>query len=453
MDTEISIETTQKCTRVFDLTQKTRPLGSFEIGQRKKNICLNTKKISGFDAETTETEIKDRATFLLDEENEKKLLKSRPEIQGDYLGKRQEKEPEPVKMKKEKLSRKNSIFQKKLLVKDSFEAGENKVATIHRNTGLSRAFIKKTLFDLQKLGELSHSSSEASDGVVEKIRSAVITARAATGNPFFTVGSVQRTLKIRGVDASRKLITSEFKRQGLRWTTINSKKCSKQRKDLSNHKESLSASLKLLDKNLLENSDIQVLFSDEIIFNLKSIPRKRWRKIDDLKKLASRAFSRSILYCCVTCTLETIFSVQFFEKQLTSIDYLYFIYSTLELFYSKNLSKTPVIFNDQATWHRGSAIQASPIWPVLHFNTPGLYQLNYIENIFSYIKAQFRMRPFAPNLEAEINNIVRIFHKARKSILQRGFYRNHLRAIIKYSRFLEVCKKETEAAGNIDEEQ
>ena len=66
------------------------------------------------------------------------------------------------------------------------------------------------------------------------------------------------------------------------------------------------------------------------------------------------------------------------------------------------------------------------------FNEPRMFQLNIIENAFSFVRDAFRKRPQVDTMEEEAREIVRIFFDEENQKRFRGVLRNHLRQLIKY---------------------
>ena len=66
------------------------------------------------------------------------------------------------------------------------------------------------------------------------------------------------------------------------------------------------------------------------------------------------------------------------------------------------------------------------------FNEPRMFQLNIIENAFSFIRGMFRKRPQVDTMEEEAREIVRIFFDQDNERRFKGLMRNHLRQLIKY---------------------
>jgi hypothetical protein len=68
----------------------------------------------------------------------------------------------------------------------------------------------------------------------------------------------------------------------------------------------------------------------------------------------------------------------------------------------------------------------------IFINVSMMFQLNLIENAFSFMRAAFRKRPHFDTVEEEITHLARLFFDPGNEKRFRGVYRNHLRTLTKY---------------------
>jgi hypothetical protein len=76
-------------------------------------------------------------------------------------------------------------------------------------------------------------------------------------------------------------------------------------------------------------------------------------------------------------------------------------------------------------------VQGSSANKFLYFNEPRMFQLNIIENAFSFIRSGFRRRPFVETMEEEAIQIINLFFEEKNALRFTGLVRNHLRQLIK----------------------
>ena len=90
------------------------------------------------------------------------------------------------------------------------------------------------------------------------------------------------------------------------------------------------------------------------------------------------------------------------------------------------------VLADNASWHKSKLIKESDVMRFLFFNEPGQYRLNIIENSFSAIRLDYRSRPETERLLKELEQIGKAFASPRNRERFKGYYRNHLRALMSY---------------------
>ena len=136
-----------------------------------------------------------------------------------------------------------------------------------------------------------------------------------------------------------------------------------------------------------------------------------------------------MLTAIALCSTKGFVAVQVYSKEVTGIDFLYFMNKAIA---SLPLGKTYSCLLDNASWHRSAILASSEVSKFFFFNEPRMFQLNIIENAFSFVRSAFRKRPVVDTMEEEAKEIVRIFFDEENERRFRGFLRNHLRQLIKY---------------------
>ena len=124
-----------------------------------------------------------------------------------------------------------------------------------------------------------------------------------------------------------------------------------------------------------------------------------------------------------------LWATQLYKKEVTGLDFLYFINNIISSL-PRRWSYT--ILTDNASWHHAGVVQGLSSNKFLYFNEPRMFQLNIIENAFSFIRSEFRRRPFVETLEEEAVQIINLFFEETNVQRFTGLLRNHLRQLIKY---------------------
>jgi hypothetical protein len=147
-----------------------------------------------------------------------------------------------------------------------------------------------------------------------------------------------------------------------------------------------------------------------------------------------RAVPDTTLTAIALCSLDKFEAVQIHKGEITGKDFLHFLVEAI--------SRLPprrhyTIIADNATWHHASTVSKSTAGKFLFFNEPKMFQLNVIENAFSYVRHAFRIRPTVETLEEEARNIVNIFFDEENIERFKGYFRQHLRNL---QEFLQIQK-------------
>ena len=183
----------------------------------------------------------------------------------------------------------------------------------------------------------------------------------------------------------------------------------------------------------LSDPNTVILYIDEMKFPLYQTSERRWQHRDSVPEEGiiynRRAYFHEMLTAVALCSLEKFEAVQLFKREINGHDFLYFLNTAIA-----NLppGKHYTIIADNATWHTSEAVRQCTASKFLYFNEPHMFQLNIIENAFSFVRHAFRKRPIVETAEEEAASIMRIFFDAGNKKRFRGLMRNHLRQLEKF---------------------
>ena len=172
-----------------------------------------------------------------------------------------------------------------------------------------------------------------------------------------------------------------------------------------------------------------VIYIDEVHFPLYQTAERRWTldlQGEDLF-YNRRPVEETKLSVVAACDLTGFIAIQVFQKEVTSYDFLCLLQSMLERFKS---DERVTVLADNATWHTSPKVMQSKAGSYLHFNVPGLFRVNAIENAFSWVRAEFRKRPLVHSLAEETRLLLEIFFSRENAKRFIGIHKNHLRQML-----------------------
>ena len=323
------------------------------------------------------------------------------------------------------LSKKDKVNRKRELVKACIlkQAVPNlRAAARFANAHVSVA--KRVFDELNLFGDITSyqynnvKSQEETTALEEDI------SRIEDG--FMTVADLKR----RHPSFSRKAILKHLHAQGYRYRLLP--------KNMRNPEQRIinSTSVCRLISHMTQaitDPNTTILYIDEMKFPLYQTSERRWQHPDS-------ALQDSIIYnrrtahdrsltAIALCSLEKFEAVQIFEREINGDDFLYFLNAAIA---HLPAGRHYTIIADNATWHNSEAVRRSKASDYLYFNEPRMFQLNIIENAFSFVRCGFRKRPIVVTVEEEAKNILRIFFDPVNKKRFRGLVRNHLRQLEKF---------------------
>lgn len=180
-----------------------------------------------------------------------------------------------------------------------------------------------------------------------------------------------------------------------------------------------------------QSPDKELLYTDEMKFPLNQTPNFIWKSKDDDEEYYNNRADNLQLTAIVLCSTTNFISVQFFVDEVTAIDFIYFM--------QESVSRLPEdkqysVILDNATWHKAAAVQSTDVWRFLAFNEPHQFRINLIENSFSGVRQMWRQRAEVDTLGKEMQLLIDIFSDDKNEERFKGYYFNHLRAMLSYFR-------------------
>lgn len=259
------------------------------------------------------------------------------------------------------------------------------------------------------------------DGIISEVIS-------DSNQPYFSISLLKRKLHARGFKCSPKFISRILKRKGLRWLPIKPLPVPQPRVIKTKEKERLHYLTNYLAQAAIDES-ITMIFQDEIFLGLDQSPLMVWRKGKRFYRPTVRMNSKLMLYCCVATKYTKIVALQVFTKPMTAQDFSGFLVSTYAALKRSDPGLRHAVFMDNASFHTGLCMKNHPLEGIIIYNLPGLYMLNYIENIFSMFRYFFRSRPVVDTREQELQEIVKIAFRCNRLIPKSRYFYNHIRAV------------------------
>ena len=181
----------------------------------------------------------------------------------------------------------------------------------------------------------------------------------------------------------------------------------------------------------LNSPNCDMLYIDEMHFNLRQTALHRWTKksVRDLGVVNQRDTQDIKLTVIAMCSTRRFEFIQVFRRDINSKDFVYFLDVSLSLL---PRDKKYSILADNAKWHLSDTVKQFKAFKYLSFNVPRMFQLNMIENAFSYVRHAFRCRPLVETIEDETKLLVDMFFDEKNDARFEGYHRNHLRNLRKY---------------------
>jgi len=249
---------------------------------------------------------------------------------------------------------------------------------------------------------------------------------------------------------SRKWILKHLHRTGYRYHKLpKRRRVEKSKRYRSKH---VLAVVSHLAQSLVNNT-VSTYYIDEVHFPLEQTATSHWTRDSEICQemvYNRRQVEPTKVSTIAMCNLEKIVAVQFFTKDITADDFLYFVQEALcRLHHASKVT----ILADQASWHTAESISSARAIKFLHLNAPGLFESNAIENCFSFIRAGFRKRPLVSSVDQEARLLLEIFFDPNNPKRLAGIARNHIRTLLSllYHHHMSIVTQaegEDEASSN-----
>lgn len=237
-------------------------------------------------------------------------------------------------------------------------------------------------------------------------------------------------LKRQHPNFSRKRILRELRRTGHRWRRVSLPRPNPPPKTFSSH--NICRVISHISQILYERKKpVRMLYVDEMKFPLRQNSYFHWGKVKkkDPMVFGQRPVQDIELTVIALCSTKRFLAVQVFSTAIRGPDFACFLNDAVQ---QLPQSFQYSILADNATWHVSEFVRKQEVNKFIFLNEPGMYRLNLIENAFSYIRDAFRKRPLVHTLAEETRMIVNMFFDEKSTRRFEGYYRHHIRQLIKY---------------------
>ena len=178
----------------------------------------------------------------------------------------------------------------------------------------------------------------------------------------------------------------------------------------------------------LHDPDTEVYYVDEMKFPLNQTPTNHWSDRNRPDELVwGQRVSKTTLTAIAICSIRRFEAVQLYKAEVNGWSFKFFIEAFVN---SLPVNKRYLIVLDNATWHKAGAMTNLKVQEFFLYNEPQQYQLNMIENCFSYIRPLFRKRPLVHTIEEEAKQIANLFFDRDIEEKFVSFFRNHIRSLL-----------------------
>ena len=329
------------------------------------------------------------------------------------------------------LSRKDRVnlkreFRKKVI---DNRAARN-IAEIAKASKSHRSTVKSVMRELDRCGEVSkyEYNNLKSEAELEALNKTI----EEESKGFLTVSQVKR----KHPQFSRKRILKTLQAKNLRYRLMP--------------KNRLNPVVRIVNSTnvcnvishiaqAMADPNTTLLYCDEMHLALTQTAEKRW--------VDKNAGQREELYynrrpaldyklnVIAMCSVHRFVAVQVFERAVNANDFLYFLSTAIG---QLDPTRSYTVIVDNAGWHHANIVSRAAVNKFMFFNEPYLFQLNIIENAFSFVRHFFRHRPIVETLAQETKLIVGIFFDETNGQRFKGMLRNHLKVLLE---FLEKHKE------------
>jgi DNA-binding transcriptional regulator YhcF (GntR family) len=325
----------------------------------------------------------------------------------------------------DKLTWRDKINRKRELVKACLlkQAIPN-LAAAARFAGVNHNTVSKIFYELKLTGQVA--SYEYNNVKSPEQTNVLVRDVSAIEGGFMTVVDLKR----RHPSFSRKAILKHLHHQGFRYRLLPKNTLNPDRRTINSTRVCRVISH---ITQAMSFDDTTVLYIDEMKFPLFQTSSRRWQHPETPEDSAviynRREVDETCLVAIALCSQDKFEAVQLYQREINGYDFLYFLNTAIP---QLPAGRHYTIIADNATWHTSDAVRRSKASEFLFFNEPGMFQLNLIENAFSFVRSEFRKRPIVETIEEEATNIMRIFFDSVNKRRFLGLVRNHLRQLDKY---------------------
>lgn len=329
------------------------------------------------------------------------------------------------KQKKAKLSWSDKVNKKRRLIRDIIKnACCPNISAIAKRVNASYKTVKSIMTQMSTQGAISpfeynNLKTQEQEDTLERTIDEV-------PRTFLTVSTIKR----QNPDYSRKKILQALHDRGLRYRLMPKAPLIPEKCTINSTR--VCRFISHVSQAICDSSTV-VLYVDEMKLPLYQTAERRWMPVDtpveDQLVYNRRQVPDVTLIVIALCSMEKFEAVQIFTNEVTGVDFLYFLNNAIARLPAH---KSYTVVADNATWHHAGIVSEAEVSKFLAFNEPKLFQLNLIENAFSYVRHAFRARPVVESLEEEAKSIVDIFFDEDSKRRFDGFSRQHLRNLIEF---------------------
>ena len=246
--------------------------------------------------------------------------------------------------------------------------------------------------------------------------------------------SVSRDIKLncshRGYEVSRAQICNRLKKSGRKWRLNQAVVKQKHNKVLKPEQIPQLNQICRVVTSLTSQSQDGVFWEDEMKFPVSQVAKKVWGTKDH-PGVSRPDEDQPCITAVVLCSKNGFQAIQFFERELKSEDYQFFLVNCIHKLTNQGLHVNKII-HDNAPWHQ---LKEGPAHRMLsgliQANIPGWPMLNLIESTFSPVRMKYRSSVKGRGLQQRATNILQIFQNCNKPSAFAGMFRNYLRTLIK----------------------
>lgn len=249
--------------------------------------------------------------------------------------------------------------------------------------------------------------------------------------------AVSRDIKLRclqrGLVVSRESICRKLRESGRKWRLNKSIIKKKFTKTIKPEQKTQLRKICQVVASLHRQPGSTVMWEDEMKFPVSQVAKKLWG-LQNEPGVERTADTEPCITAVVICDKDGFKAIQFFERELTSEDYQFFLMSCLHRFRTEGVQKLKII-QDNAPWHSQKEGPAKQLLSrLVQPSIPGWPMLNFIENTFSPVRLKYRSSIKGTGLSERSRNIFNIFKNCNQTVKFEGSFRSYIRTLISISK-------------------